>query len=187
MWKKVIKDLGITIPKKYLDWLTKPYKLGDALRQVCQQLTVNVLEQRFRPSYQDECLLIRAKEELNITECFVREVFLEGDSLPFVFARVVIPSYVYERYISDFSQLGERLIGETMLYSNHKTLRGAFEYAGIKKNHPLYQAITAYLPDTIEKMETYWARRSVFYLDGCYPILITEAFTSVIPDMAQGY
>lgn len=184
MWKKTIKDLSNKVPKKYLDWMTKPYKLGDALRQVCQQVSVNVIEQSMRMPYEDEFHLINIEDEFDKKDCFVREVILEGDHVPFVFARVVIPDFVHEKYVSDFDQLGTKLIGETMLYKSHTTLRGHFEYAELPPEHALHVRANACLPQEHQNENAYWARRSVFYLDGSFPILITEIFTASIPNMS---
>jgi chorismate-pyruvate lyase len=60
--------------------------------------------------------------------------------------------------------LGEKLLGETLLYNNDKVTRSNFEYALLNEENAL------------------WARRSVFTIEKSYPILVTETFLPAIPD-----
>jgi chorismate--pyruvate lyase len=141
-------------------WLTTPQNLAARCRLVCQTLTLHLIQQDF-----STCSLSEKDQlDADTTDCFLREIILLGDGKPFSYGRVVIPLSTYQIYESDFIALGQRFIGETLLYTNPKTTRSQFEFA--------------YLPIPIPGQANVdrWARRSRFQMNGQDPLLLTEVF-----------
>lgn len=155
------------------EWLTKPYILSRALKQVCQTLTVKVIKQCFMPAFEDEYAVLKMPASVSP---FIRQVFLEGDGISLTYGRVVIPKTTYEQHFAQFESLNNNLIGETLLYQNPDVTRGAFEYACVGSSHSIVKEIAMFLPE----FELLWARRSVFSLKS-YPLLVTELFLPTLP------
>lgn len=155
-------------------WMLKPYNLSDALSQVCMHLSVQVLFQGMSDYHDDEAQALQIQGQ---TRCYVRQVFLKGDGVPFCFARIVVPQHTYHQYQSQFSTLNDQFLGNTLLYSNATTRRDPFEYAYISQAHPY----TQYLENT----HPLGARRSVFYMDGQFPLLVSEVFLETIPEYKE--
>lgn len=186
MWVKDVAQLGQGFGKKYIDWMLQTGNLGESLRKVCKNLTLNLIEQNFCLPFTDEIRLLGLDEaRQNKSACYIRKIFLEGDGVPFSYGRVVVPKFVYLNHVNNFNSLGTRLIGETMLYGNPGTTRSPFEYNKIDAAHPLFDSIAISLPDNHIIAEIFFARRSVFYINGSDPLLITEAFMSEIPPFSE--
>lgn len=157
-------------------WLTKPFILSKALKRVSQTLEVKVLSQRFTPAFDDEyAILNMPKSDIP----FVREVLLIGDNhLPLTYGRVVITPQTYQVYFQDFESLGNKPIGETLLYNNPDAKRSGFEFSCFQSDDPLCQNIFAHLPQVVA--QDLWARRSVFNIKG-NQLLVTELFLPTLP------
>lgn len=149
MWCENIVQLQISPDNHIYDWLTKPYILSQALRKVCVNLSVKVLTQK-----------------LQTDNSLIRQVYLLGDDIPWVFAETLVAADTYQQYKDIFDKLNNNLIGETLLYGNPNTKRYAFEYALIEHNN-----------------SSLWARRSDFNICN-YKLTITEAFLPDIPRYA---
>ncbi len=97
------------------------------------------------------------------------------------------PNQTYLTYKTELDNLGNRPIGETLLYSNPTTTRSDFEIKRITQDDELLfdeLVHTNFYRAVIERnarVPELWARRSVFTLQG-HPLLITEVFLSDIPD-----
>ena len=83
----------------------------------------------------------------------------------------------YQQYAETFDNLGDRLIGESLLYTNPKTTRRQFEFAKLAPEHPIYQDALSGIPSE-KHGENLWARRSIFFID-TNPLMITETY---LPD-----
>lgn len=168
-WVNARSELVPAPNPRIVDWLTKPYILSQALRLVCTSLTVRVLSQERSHALDDE------NAKLNLADNalpLVREVFLEGDGIPFTYGRVVVPPDTYQTYFNDFENLASRPIGETLLYNNPNSRRSAFEYATIEIG--LLSSLAMF-------NQILWGRRSIFTL-GDSPLLVTEIFLPTLPD-----
>lgn len=172
-WVKDPALLGMRPPPLVLEWLTKPYILSQALRRICQTLSVKVIKQCFMEAFEDEYDVLQTNAS---TLPLIRQVFLEGDGVLLTYGRVVIPKTTYEQYFSQFESLNNNLIGETLLYKNPDATRGAFEYACVNSSHPIAKEVIAFFTD----VEFLWARRSIFSLKS-YPLLVTELFLPTLP------
>ncbi len=172
MWSETITSLFLSLSTKECAWMTEPYELATAMRRVCRELQVKICYQGMALCYDDELQRLG----IQTVEHFVREVFLEGDAVPFCFARTVIPVHTYQHYKEQFDGLEDRLLGKTLLYpQSNRVRRSQFEYAVVEVNHPYF------LKCAVDRAEKLGARRSVFYLEEHYPLLITEIFLPGIP------
>lgn len=154
-----------------MDWMLKPYNLSEALSQVCAHLSVQILFQGMDCYQDDEAQALQIQGQ---TSCYVRQVILKGDGVPFCFARIVVPMQTYHQYQSQFALLNDQFLGNTLLYSNPTTKRHAFEYTRISHTHPYTQYLMNINP--------LGARRSVFHMDGQFPLLVSEIFLETIPE-----
>jgi len=176
MWVKKITDLPLSPPEKITQWLMEKNNIGAMLRKVSTEMALRVLKEAFHSIFPDEHTILNGS-----SDCFIREIFLEAEELPLTFGRVVVPETVYLNYFKEFHLLGNKLIGETLLYNNPKTQRGPFEYQVIDNRHPLFNRVMQFLPLTFSLPSFLWARRSVFHMNGTDPLLITEIFFDSIP------
>ena len=184
MWVKEISDLKKRPSEKMVAWMQKPKNLGSELRKVCDQLAVNIVKQVFDTPLADEYAVLCLTKDDDV--CFVRKIFLEGDGVPFTYGRVVVPKFVYLNHKDKFNSLGSKLIGETLLYGNPKTIRSAFEFSCIDKLHPLFNSLVTEIPEKSTMSESFWARRSFFQLNAEERLLITEVFLDDVPEMFLG-
>lgn len=179
MWLKNIPKHENCIHK---DWLVKPLILSQAMKKICNQLSVNLLSQQQEKILEHEQTFLKLENKINNT--WVRKVILLGDNTPWEYARVIIPNTTYNSYRNEFESLGGKLIGENLLYNNPKTTRSKFEYINVSINSYIYNEIKAYLLEYEIDLQniSLWGRRSIFYIDGIHKILISEFFLPDIPD-----
>jgi chorismate--pyruvate lyase len=160
-WNDNPLQLSSLPPARILAWLTKPSCLSAALKMHGSVLTVKLL------SWQPEQARIDELQRLGLSlsePTRIREVILQGDGVAWTTGRVIVPEITYQQFAAQFDNLGEKLLGETLLYNNDKVTRSNFEYALLNEENAL------------------WARRSVFTIEKSYPILVTETFLPAIPD-----
>lgn len=183
-WEAITTTESTRVPEALRQWLYKPFVLSRALRKVCAQFTVHITDQRVKPLYADEIAALGCYESSN---GYIRETYLGDENHPFVYARVTMPEATYLSYKVELDNLGNRPIGETLLYSNPTTTRSEFEIKRITQDDELLfdeLVHTNFYKAVIERnarVPELWARRSVFSLQG-KPLLITEVFLSDIPD-----
>lgn len=179
MWTSDICLLRGNVSEKYLEWLEKPYHLSVALQRVCHKLRVQVL-------YEGNGVLEESERDLLQTppsekNGYVRNVFLMGDDVPFCFAHITVPSHTYRHYYSAFCKLGDRLLGNTLFYANPRTTRSPFQY-GLIHIQSLYNPLLFKELNVAAVSESGMpARRSIFYMDSQFPVLVTEVFLPGIP------
>lgn len=170
--------LSSDTPPKFKNWLEKPYVISKAMKLLCNDLTVKVISQK------EEYITKQEQSFLNLlnNHSFVRKISLNGNNYPWEYARVVVPNKTYHEYIECFKNLGGKLIGENLLYNNPNTTRGNFEFCCMDKSNYVFKEIVKHLNNFNNKAKLIWGRRSIFYIDGEYPLLISEYFLPDIPD-----
>ena len=160
-------------------WLYKTYVLTKGLRETYDNVRVHVIDQ------QKDNLLDFEKAIINESDGYVRQVFLLGDETPQVYARVAVPNDVYLKYENEFSQLGDKPIGETILYNNPEITRGKFIYKQIKiSDLPFYENKYADVELTPEQKKLMnmkiWTRSSTFYRDNAVFAIVSETIFPTI-------
>lgn len=152
----------------YRRWLTDQGSLTQALRRRCPGLRVVRLRQDMgRPNFDERRPLgLRAGRV-----ALIREVLLECDDRPLIFAHSVIPQAGLDGPWRDLSSLGNRPLGAA-LFSDPAVVRHPLQFRRLDVRHELFRAATRHLPDGPRHL---WARRSLFSRQG-RPILVTEVF-----------
>ena len=154
------------------EWMAQVQKLKHTLEKVGLPIDVHVLNECLTPLPQPE------SEILSQTEGWVREVYLKTPNAPLVYARTAMPVQTFEQFKKDWETLGNKGIGDTLLYHQAHVKRSPFEFGLVRKQNQLYQDATKNTP---HRPFCLWGRRSLFYWDG-YPLLITELF---LPDFIR--
>jgi chorismate-pyruvate lyase len=171
------------VPDCLRQWLFEPYVLSQSLRRVCENFGVEVSDQCIKHLYVDEVAALKCYDT---TLGFVRETYLGDRGNPIVYARVTMPQTTYESKKFELDSLGDRPIGETILYGDPTLTRSEFEVKRITGNDELLFDLLVH--DSFFKAEVerkaqvneLWARRSFFTISG-NPLLITEVFLPNIP------
>lgn len=183
-WRQLSEINHEIIPHQVREWLTKPYVLTQALKRVCSDFCVKVKQEDVKPLQADEIAALGCYHNPN---GYIRETYLGSRDNALVYARVTMPQSTYEFKRKDFENLGNRPIGESLLYNDPSVTRSGFEINRITLNDELLfdsEVHESFYKAMIEKsarLPELWARRSIFRLSG-YPLLITEVFLANIPE-----
>lgn len=149
-------------------WLTEPDSLTARCLRHCRQFRVRVVFQgRCRP-LADEALRAQLP---------VREVLLECDGVPVIFAHSVLSTTRSGRLGRWFANLGSRSLG-SLLFTHPGFRRGPIEFLRIDRHHPLHRRVAALVGDA----PAFWARRSRHVL-GSGSVLVTEVFLPTITSL----
>lgn len=182
-WKSISTTNMNHVPKLIRRWLFEPYVLSASLRKVCEHFSVEVSEQSVRDLYADEVAALKCYDT---TKGFVRETYLGDPGNPVVYARVTMPQATYESKKIELDNLGNKPIGETLLYNDPTLTRSEFEVKRITCNDELLFDVLVHENfykaeiQKISRVNELWARRSCFTVSG-KPLLITEVFLANIP------
>lgn len=182
-WKSLSSTNLNHVPREVRQWLSEPYVLSQSLRKVCEHFTVEVTEQCVKNLYADEVAALKCYDT---KQGFVRETYLGDTGNPMVYARVTMPQSTYQFKKFELDNLGDRPIGETLLYKDPTLTRSEFEVKRITCDDELLFDLLVHENfykaeiEKIARVNELWARRSFFTISG-NPILITEVFLSNIP------
>lgn len=152
----------------YRDWLVDAGSLTQRLRARCQQFSVSHVMQRWACPQPDEATLLGLRPH---HRALLREVCLNCDGEPVVFAHSVLPRASLRGAWHDLGRLGARPLGAA-LFANAQVVRTPLSYRRLLPRHALYQRAVAVMQ---AHPPCLWARRSVFTLQGA-SILVTEVF-----------
>ena len=150
-------------------WLTEPGSLTARCQYACRDFRVRLLD------YGKD--LPQADEMPRRRLVWVREVVLECDGVPVIFAHTVLSTATRGRLTRWLAGLGSRSLG-SLLFSYPGFRRGAIEYRRLDARHTLHQraaALGAAGP-------CLWARRSLHRL-GAQQVLVTEVFLPAIANL----
>ena len=160
------------VPWPLRAWLSDHGSLTMRLKSRCESFRVVPLATGLARPNADECALLGVAAG---TRVYVREVLLECNGLPVVFAHSVLPYPSLRGGWNGISRLGSRPLGEA-LFSNHRIRRQPLSFRKLQPDHPLFRTIVR---RQILDARTLWARRSVFCLNK-HPLLVTEVFLPAI-------
>lgn len=162
------------LPHRYHRWLRDATSLTQRLIDVCDgEFRVRLQRQAWGnplPSERKALDMGRARVAM------VREVVLQCDGRPWVFARTVIPSASLKGAAARLAYLGERPLG-ALLFSRPTTRRGAIAFARLVPGQPLFEAAVAPLARRPVEL---WGRRTLFCFEG-KPLLVSEIFLPEVP------
>ena len=147
-------------------WLSEPDSLTARCQAACRVFRVRVL------TYGKAAPL--ADEARDRRKTWVREVVLECDGVPVIFAHTTLSTTSKGRLTRWLAGLGSRSLG-SLLFSRPGFRRGAIEYCRLDARHPLFRRAAVHG----EHGKYLWARRSWHHLGG-QQVLVTEVFLSAI-------
>lgn len=149
-------------------WLTDPASLTRRLCARCRQFAVTVLAQGLARVHRDEAALLGLRRgEL----AWLREVVLEADGVPVVYARSMMPRGNLRGPWARFTGLGNRPLGAA-LFADPRIVRQPLHVARLDGRDRRYHLAANQAADVGREL---WARRSVFLLGG-RPLLVCEVF-----------
>ena len=148
------------------DWATRGGSLTAHLRTL-GAVTVEVTREAVDMPFADEW---RALGVAPRTPCWVREVVLKVDGMPFVAAHSIVPLAQSAGVWQAMRSLRTRPLAE-LLYSDSSVARSALASRRVTARHPLYR-LAAKLFGGV-RVHTLVARRSVFERHGA-PLMVTE-------------
>jgi len=125
MWVKTPAELGLKPEDHFYPWLVRSGPLSAALKQLCQNLSVQVISQQLETATPEEQQALNIQE----TNSLIRQVYLCGDNVPWIHARLVVPHTTYQSYKPELDNLGDKLLGEAFLYSKSGIQRSPFEFS----------------------------------------------------------
>lgn len=163
---------GQAIDPVLRSWLVEPDSLTARCQRWCRQFRVRLLIQGRAASLADEGggrALVR-----------VREVVLECDGIPVIFAHTTLSAAGNGRLTRWLARLGSRSLG-SLLFAYPGFRRGAIEYRRLDCRHPLFKRASG----LAEGAGVLWARRSHHELDG-QQVLVTEVFLPAIRRLSAG-
>lgn len=150
-------------------WLTEPHSLTARCQRRCRHFAVRLLAYgRARP----------LADEGGARRVRVREVLLECDGVPVIFAHTTLSTAARGRLSRWLGRLGSRSLG-SLLFAYPGFRRGPIEFCRLDARDPLYRRAVAFAP----LAGPLWARRSRHWLDG-QPVLVTEVFLPAIGALA---
>lgn len=153
-------------------WLTEPGSLTARCQAASRDFRVRLLRYgKARPL---------ADESPGERNAWVREVILECDGVPVIFAHTTLSTATNGRLTRWLSRLGSRSLG-SLLFSWPGFQRGAIEYCRLDARHPLFRRAAAHG----EHAKYLWARRSRHRLGG-QQVLVTEVFLPAITGLEPG-
>ncbi len=147
-------------------WLSEPGSLTARCQQACSRFRVRLLRYGKGQPLADEANGRRP--------AWVREVVLECDGHPVIFAHTTLSTATRGRLSRWMSGLGDRSLG-SLLFAYPGFRRERIEYLCLDRRHPLYQRAAA----VTEVGEYLWARRSLHRL-AAQRVLVTEVFLPAI-------
>ena len=147
-------------------WLTEAGSLTARCQSACRDFRVRLLR------YGKAAPL--ADESPGRRHAWVREVVLECDGVPVIFAHTTLSTATNGRLTRWLSRLGSRSLG-SLLFSWPGFRRGAIEYCRLDARHPLFRRAAVHGGSG----KYLWARRSLHRL-GRQEVLVTEVFLPAI-------
>lgn len=165
---------AVRAPAAMHDWLVTPGSLTARLVAASAAFRVRRLHQRGAVCLADEAQAIGLARPQRVWE---REVLLECDGKPVVFAHTVVPQDADASDWPLFSALGERSLGSTLFY-DPLVRRGGLEFARLGAGHPLVRRALAALGARHDP-SIYYARRCL-YRRRQGLLLVTEVFLPAV-------
>jgi len=151
-------------------WLTEPGSLTARCQRASASFRVRLLRFGKGQPLADEA----AGSQVGRQPAWVREVVLECDGRPVIFAHTTLSTAARGRLSRWMSGLGNRSLG-SLLFAYPGFKREVIEYLRLDRRHPLYQRAAA----VADVGDYLWARRSLHRLDA-QRVLVTEVFLPAI-------
>ncbi|MBS1140219.1 MAG: chorismate lyase [Proteobacteria bacterium] len=151
-------------------WLTEQGSLTARCQRASSSFRVRLLRYGKGRALADEAV----EGKVGRHPAWVREVVLECDGVPVIFAHTTLSTAHSGRMTRWMAGLGSRSLG-SLLFAYPGFKRGGIEFLRIDERHPLYRRAEALGPQG----KSLWARRSLHRL-GRQQVLVTEVFLAGI-------
>jgi chorismate--pyruvate lyase len=161
---------GVACDPLLRSWLTEPDSLTARCQRGCADFRVRLLGFGKGRPLADESV----DGDVGRGLAWVREVVLECDGRPVIFAHTTLATSPSGRLSRWMAGLGNRSLG-SLLFSYPGFERGTIEFLRLDIRHPLYRRAAALGPVGA----SLWARRSLHRLDR-QQVLVTEVFLPAI-------
>ncbi|MFZ2971375.1 MAG: chorismate lyase [Ferribacterium limneticum] len=168
------RPVGGPLDAALASWLTEPGSLTARCQRHSRQFRVRLLRYEKGHALADEGLLLKPSRH----PAWVREVVLECDGVPVIFAHTTLSTASNGRLSRWLSRLGSNSLG-SLLFTHPGFQRGAIEFRRLDQRHPLFQRAAA----LGMAGDTLWARRSLHRL-GAQQVLVTEVFLPAVAFLA---
>lgn len=168
-WRPLTQRTAARIPSSVRSWLVDRDSLTRQVKRACNDaFSVRVLQQHWKRAgeYEVAMLGISAGDLV-----IVREVQLLCGSVPWVFARSLIPRAALRGHYAVLGQMGERPLGEK-LFADPIMVRGDVEYTSLQRGTRRYHRA---LTDLDERPTRIFGRRSLF-TGARAPVMVMEFF-----------
>ena len=153
-------------------WLTEPGSLTARCEAACGCFRIRVLRQELNRPMPDEAGVFRLRPG---QRTWVREVLLECDGVPVIYAHTVLPLTPRGQLTRWLAGLGSRSLG-SLLFALPGFARDPIEFRRLDRHHPLYRRAAR---ATGGEGSLLWARRSAHSFGG-QTVLVTEVFLPAI-------
>lgn len=161
---------GVNATREMRGWLVDTRSLTMKLMAHSEHFRVRRLRQERGLCLADEFAVVDLPRRGCVQE---REVLLQCDGRPVVFAHTIVPLNATTSDWPFFGTLGERSLGTT-LFGDPRVRRGAMQYARLRPQHPLVQRASAALGN--EALGPALFARRCLYRRRNGVLLVTELF-----------
>lgn len=168
---------GVNPPREMRGWLTDTVSLTKKLMARSEHFRVRRLRQERAMCLTDEAAMVELPRRSHVQE---REVLLQCDGRPVVFAHTIVPLSATTSDWPFFGTLGERSLGTT-LFGDPRVVRGKLQYARLRAQHPLVERARAVL-EHAEFTAPLFARRCLYRRRNGV-LLVTELFLPAIAEL----
>lgn len=174
-WSRHVNAVNPSAPLR--SWLTEPGSLTARLIAHSRHFRVRRIRQAGGLILPDEQQVLQLPRRVVVQQ---RNVVLECDGVPVVFAHTCVPLSATASDWPLFGSLGERSLGST-LFGDPLVRRGALQFARLSHRHPLIRRLEKTLGPQTE--QTFFARRCV-YRRRHGVLLVSEIFLPAIVALA---
>lgn len=157
-------------PPAVFSWLTEP----GSLTARCQRASRDFRVRRLAYGKQAPLVGLPAGER----RAWVREVVLECDGVPVIFAHTTLSTAGKGRLTRWLARLGNRSLG-SLLFAYPGFRRGPLEFARLDARHVLFRRAAAHCGP----VRQLWARRCSYWLDG-QMVTVSEVFLPAVSELA---
>jgi chorismate--pyruvate lyase len=172
---------GVNPTPRMRAWLTDTVSLTLKLMACGKRFDVRCLRQERGLCLPDESSAVKLPRRRCVRE---REVLLECDGRPVVYAHTIMPLSANTSDWPFFGSLGERSLGTT-LFGDPRVVRGSLQYARLHPRHPLMRRAFAALDANTESIkEPLYARRCLYRRRNGM-LLVTEVFLPALADVEK--
>ncbi|HJV88110.1 MAG TPA: chorismate lyase [Noviherbaspirillum sp.] len=168
---------GVNPTPSMRGWLTDTMSLTKKLTLRSSHFRVRRLHQEHGLCLPDEAAIVKLPRRTCVQE---REVLLQCDGRPIVYAHTIVPLSATASDWPFFGTLGERSLGTT-LFGDPRVLRGHLQYARLRGRHPLARRACAALGGE-ELASPLFARRCLYRRRNGV-LLVTELFLPAIAEL----